>query len=226
MRVTWDVTGRAARPDDAEVAPAFVAAKEGGGTCARPAAFATCRTTCEAGRSEAGSSQDSRKEQTMKQRMGGFSILTAVLAALILSGPATGAATQVPFKGQSSGVVTAVGFDPVAGIAYTRVEGEGQATHLGRFTVTGDVAVTVATGIPLGTWTLTAANGDMLFLAMGGHGIDATHGFGAFTVVGGTGRFQGATGYYEQIITFAVPLGTSDIIPYTDVLEGTISFGL
>jgi hypothetical protein len=84
----------------------------------------------------------------------------------------------------------------------------------------------VATGIPLGTWTLTAANGDMLFLAMGGHGIDATHGFGAFTVVGGTGRFQGATGYYEQIITFAVPLGTSDIIPYTDVLEGTISFGL
>ena len=148
--------------------------------------------------------------------------MTALLLSAALAGP--GAAEKlVPFKGTSSGVVTAVGFDPVAGIAYTHVEGEGQATHLGQFTVTGDVAVDVATGIPLGTWTLTAANGDMLFLDMGGHGIDATHGFGAFTVAGGTGRFQGATGYYEQIITFAVPLGSSDIIPYTDVFVGTIS---
>jgi hypothetical protein len=160
----------------------------------------------------------------MKQRLYGFRVLAVVLAALILSGPAT-AGKRVPFKGQSSGVVTAVGFDPVEGIAFTRVTGEGQSTHLGHFTVTGDVGVEVATGIPLGTWTLTAANGDMLFLTMGGHGIDPTHGFGAFTVVGGTGRFQGATGYYEQIITFAVPPGTADIIPYTDVLEGTISSG-
>jgi hypothetical protein len=161
----------------------------------------------------------------MKQRLYWFSILAAVLAALTLSGTATAAGKQVPFKGHSSGLVTAVGFDPVAGIAYLHVAGEGQATHLGRFTVTGDVGVTVATGIPQGTWTLTAANGDMLFLAMGGHGIDPTHGFGAFTVVGGTGRFQGATGYYEQIITFATPPGSSPSTAYTDVLEGTISFG-
>ncbi len=59
----------------------------------------------------------------MKQRLYGFSILVAVLAALILSAPATAAAKQVPFIGRSSGVVRAVGFDPVAGIAYTRVEG-------------------------------------------------------------------------------------------------------
>ena len=148
--------------------------------------------------------------------------MTALLLTVALAGPAT-AGKQVPFKGTSSGVVTAVGFDPVTGIAYTQVAGEGQATHLGRFTVTGDVALDVATVIALGTWTLTAANGDMLFLDMTGYGIDATHGFGAFTVAGGTGRFQGATGYYEQIITFAVPIGSSDIIPYTDVLVGTIS---
>jgi hypothetical protein len=60
---------------------------------------------------------------------------------------------------------------------------------------------------------------------MTGSGIDPTHGFGEFTVVGGTGRFAGATGYYEQIITFAVALGTADVIPYTDVFEGTISSG-
>jgi hypothetical protein len=154
----------------------------------------------------------------MKRRLCGFSLL----AALTLSSPATVAA-QKPFKGRSSGVVIATGFDPLTGTAFARVEGEGQATHLGRFTVTGNVAVDVATGIPRGTWTLTAANGDQLFLAMGGHGIDATHGYGEFTVVDGTGRFQGATGKYEQIITFAVPLGTATIIPYTDVLWGWIS---
>jgi hypothetical protein len=158
----------------------------------------------------------------MKQRIHGISLVAAALAALALSG-AVRAGQQVPFSGTSSGVVTATGFDPVTGTAYTHVAGEGVATHLGHFTVEGDVAVDVAAGIPTGTWTLTAANGDMLFLDMGGHGIDATHGFGAFTVSGGTGRFQGATGYYEDIITFAVPLGSSDTIPYTDVIEGTIS---
>ena len=162
----------------------------------------------------------------MKQRLYWFSVVVAVLAALTLGAPAMAAGKQVPFKGRSSGIVTATGFDPVAGIAYSHVEGEGQATHLGRFTVTGDVGVKVATGIPQGTWTLTAANGDMLFLDMGGYGIDPTHGFGAFTVVGGTGRFQGATGSYEQVVTFAVPPGTADSIPYTDVLKGTISAGL
>jgi hypothetical protein len=164
----------------------------------------------------------SRKEQTMKQRLCGICLLVTALASLALSGPAR-AGEQVPFKGSSSGVSTAVGFDPVAGIAYFHNEGEGQATHLGRFTEAADVAIDVATGIPSGPWTLTASNGDMLFLTIGGHLIDATHGFGALTVVGGTGRFQGATGYYEHIITFSVPIGSASTFRYTEVFEGTIS---
>src|SRR5262245_41700625 len=100
----------------------------------------------------------------MKQRVYWFSILVAVLATLTLSAPALAAGHPVPFKGRSSGTVTAVGFDPVAGIAYAHVEGQGQATHLGRFTETEDAAVDVATGNARGTWTLTAANGDRLFL--------------------------------------------------------------
>jgi hypothetical protein len=60
---------------------------------------------------------------------------------------------------------------------------------------------------------------------MGGHGIDPTHGFGAFTITGGSGRFQGATGYYEQIMTFAFDPKTTASDPYTDVLDGTISIG-
>ena len=121
----------------------------------------------------------------MKQRLYWLSILVALLAALTLSGPAMAAGQPVPFKGRSSGVITVVRVDPVAGITYLHVEGQGQATHLGRFTQTGDVANEDATGIPRGTWTLTAANGDMLFLSMGGHGIDPTHGFGAFTITSG-----------------------------------------
>jgi hypothetical protein len=90
----------------------------------------------------------------MKERCYGISFLVTALAALALSGLAR-AGLQVPFQGRSSGVVTAVGFDPVAGIAFTHVEGQGQATHLGRFTVAGDVAVDVSTGIPQGAWKLT-----------------------------------------------------------------------
>ena len=161
----------------------------------------------------------------MNQRWYGVGVLLAVLAMLTVSAPATAAANQVPFKGRSSGVVTTVGVDLEAMIVHTHVQGEGQATHLGHFTVSGDVDLDLVTGLPEGTWTLTAANGDMLFLAMDGHGGDEPlQGFGAFTVVGGTGRFEGASGYYEQIITFGADPGTSPSTPYTDVLEGTISF--
>jgi hypothetical protein len=149
--------------------------------------------------------------------------VTVAGAALAGSARATEAGKEVPFKGHSSGTVTTTGFDPATGTAFTHVDGEGRATHLGHFTVTGHVEVDVATGVPHGTWTLTAANGDQLFLDMGGSGIDDHHGFGAFTVTGGTGRFEGASGYYEHLITFAVPLGTADVINYSDVLEGTIS---
>ena len=160
----------------------------------------------------------------MKQRFYKISLLVTVLALLALNGPAR-AGEQVPFKGTSSGSVTVLDVSP--SLITVGLEGQGVATHLGHFTVSAVVLLDVSDpsvpgGTPTGQWTLTAANGDMLFLAMGGHGIDDTHGFGAFTVVGGTGRFEGATGYYEQIITF--PTGrVPPSFPYTDVLVGTIS---
>jgi hypothetical protein len=160
----------------------------------------------------------------MKRRFYGISLLIAALAALALGGPAR-AGEQVPFKGRSSGVVTVVGFDPVAGIASTHVEGEGVATHLGRFTLTADatVAVNLPGGPAAGSWTLTAANGDQLFVTFVASGIDPTHGIGDFTIEGGTGRFQGATGSYTQLIEFATPPGSTPSTAYTDVLAGWIS---
>lgn len=162
----------------------------------------------------------------MKQRFYWFSLLTALLVAFILPGTALAKAQPtVPFKGQSSGVVTVTSFDAVAGIVYTHVAGEGEASHLGHFVVSADVGVEVATGLPHGNWTLTAANGDKLFLTMEGYGIDPTHGFGAFTVVGGTGRFADSGGSYEQIITFSVTPGSVEVVSYSDVLAGTIQVG-
>jgi hypothetical protein len=160
----------------------------------------------------------------MKQRWYGVGALLAVLAALTLSAPALAAAKQVPFKARSSGVATTTGFDPVAMIASTRVEGQGQATYLGQFTATAVAEVDVVTGNAHGSWTLTAANGDQLFLTFTAvPSSDSTHGIGTFTIVGGTGRFAGATGFYEQIIEFADVPGTADAT-YTDVLTGMISF--
>ena len=77
----------------------------------------------------------------MKQRLYWFSVVVAVLAALTLSAPAMAAGQPVPFKARSSGVVTTVGIDPVAGLVHTHAAGQGQATHLGHFTQTGDTTV-------------------------------------------------------------------------------------
>jgi hypothetical protein len=161
----------------------------------------------------------------MKQRLYWFSVLVALLAALTLSGPAMAAGKQVPFKGRSSGVVTVTDFSYP--FVTTSVVGEGEATYLGRFTLTAEVVVNVSLpgGPAAGSWTLTAANGDQLFATFVAYGIDPTHGHGDFTIVGGTGRFQGATGSYTQLITFATPPGSSPSIAYTDALEGAISFG-
>jgi hypothetical protein len=90
----------------------------------------------------------------------------------------------------------------------TSLDGEGEATHLGHFTVTAKVVVDLSAGTVTGSWMLTAADGDVLFVTFVGFGIDPTHGGGDMTVVGGTGRFQGATGHYTQRITFSDPLST------------------
>jgi hypothetical protein len=157
----------------------------------------------------------------MKQRVYCSTAVGVLLAALSLCGTGT-AGESVPFKGESSGFVTTVGFDPVEGVVYVHGTGTGNATHLGRFTATADVKIYTVAGFIMGTWTYTAANGDKLFLTGVGTGVDPTHGSGNFTIVGGTGRFEGASGTLQQSITFGTPPGPP-VIPYSEVLEGTIS---
>jgi hypothetical protein len=166
----------------------------------------------------------------MKQRLYGISLLVTTLATLTLSGPAT-AGTQVPFKGSSSGVVRVESIDfplgqPGPPVVTTTVAGEGQATHLGRFTVTARVVIDVPNNTVLGNWVLTAANGDQLFVTFEGFALGPNQGGGNFTIVGGTGRFAGATGQYTQVIDFGSDPGLllpGESTPYSDVITGWLS---
>jgi len=165
----------------------------------------------------------SRKEQTMKRRFYGISFLVTALATLAMSGLAR-AGAQEPFKGTSSGTVTitSINFEEgAAGVIHTHLVGVGHATHLGRFTVETFVDIDIATDTPTGNWVLTAANGDQLFASFIGYPNG-----GNFTIQGGTGRFQGASGEYVQVIAFALappwPVGSS--IGYIDQITGWISY--
>jgi hypothetical protein len=84
-------------------------------------------------------------------------------------------------------------------ISDTEFVGTGNATHLGRYTETGNV-VFAPTGDPnvlavSGSATYTAANGDQLHALVAGD-LNTSTGVIAVTVtyVGGTGRFIDATG--------------------------------
>ena len=71
------------------------------------------------------------------------------------------------------------------------------------------IYVFTPTGVAIGNWIYVTANGDKLFVHMvGSGGADPLHGIGTFTITGGTGRFRGASGSYQQIITFAALPGS------------------
>ena len=94
------------------------------------------------------------------------------------------------------------------------LEGSGQATHLGRFTVEARWQVNVVTGTAVGTFTLTAANGETLVgTATGTSAI--LDGLAYITetcvITGGTGRFAEATGAFvtARVLTLASPPGSA-----------------
>jgi len=77
----------------------------------------------------------------------------------------------------------------------------------------------------VGTFTMTAANGDMLFLDAAGGVVpaDPTKIFWNYTVTGGTGRFEGATGCFTAHIQLAAIVGSISPNAYVAQIEGSIS---
>jgi hypothetical protein len=155
------------------------------------------------------------------------SLKSGVSAALILLWVAypVVAKDQVPFKGIEVGGLSPGPFNfPIATILR---EAEGEATHLGRFTVTGEYFVNVLDASATGTFTITAANGDQLFITSIGHSLQPPslkETVEDVTVTGGTGRFEGATGSWFMDAHFEFVFDGSDITnPYVATLVGTIS---
>ena len=99
--------------------------------------------------------------------------------------------SDLPFAGTVQATETA------NGIVHHLV-GTGTATHLGRFTVTGDFTVINAIGSGTAIWT--AANGDQIRTNVTGQAtitfptaaIEEVH-----AITGGTGRFAGASGHID-----------------------------
>jgi hypothetical protein len=146
---------------------------------------------------------------------------------------------MVPFKGKGNWQAVDFLFPYPEGVMemYVVVEFEGTATHLGRFEAvwTGLYEFIMVDEMPvptvyLSSYTIyTAANGDELYdegcVDNGTEYFPDDDGIGFFMtgsrIVGGTGRFEGAEGWYdilvESTVGFPFPAGTWE-------LEGEISF--
>jgi hypothetical protein len=109
---------------------------------------------------------------------------------------------ELPFNGSFSISTTgSPNCPPTCPPTTLHVEGlvEGTATHLGRFTALAIETVDLGSATATGTFDFTAANGDrLLTTTTGGEEQfvppNISHVSLVATVVGGTGRFAGATG--------------------------------
>jgi hypothetical protein len=102
----------------------------------------------------------------------------------------------VPFKAHYEAGIVGVGPGPGCD-ARLFLEGAGTGTYLGNFSITLGFCGRADGTLDTGTGTFVAANGDLLYITFhgvgdGGHPV--LHFTSYVTFVGGTGRFEGATG--------------------------------
>lgn len=143
----------------------------------------------------------------------------ALLALTNASAGPSGSARELPFRGSVDQAETqdiAFPWMDVEGV------GSGTATHLGRYTESFLHLVDLTTGIGIGEAKFTAANGDTIETALTGLGlpIDANGSFRVVeehTIIGGTGRFEKATGTFTLVRIINMQLHS------VGSFEGTIS---
>jgi hypothetical protein len=129
-----------------------------------------------------------------------------------LSAASARAATGLPFKGSFTGSSSATFVPPIT----LRITGilEGTATQLGRFTAATVDNVDTTNNTATGTYTFTAADGAQLRATTVGvenefvppNISEVTI---AATIVGGTGRFEAATGRFMVRITEVIDFITN-----------------
>lgn len=142
-----------------------------------------------------------------------------MFSSLTFPSPAV-AREQVPFKGSLAAVET----DEVqAGNLAVDGVGVGNATHVGRFTLTLQAQVDLQTFIGVGTMRFVAANGDTILATFTGQATPTTDPnvfslVEVATITGGTGRFARATGSFTLERTIDLSTGIS-----SGSFSGTIS---
>ena len=135
----------------------------------------------------------------MKRYSSAAGLALAIVAILGLTGPVA-AGEQVPFKGSYEGDVSVTPAPPSLSVL---VEATGNATELGLFTLDIPHLVNPTDHTASGFYEFTAANGDTVIAKFTGIAtptdvpgvlyIEETA-----TIIGGTGRFAGATGSFSM----------------------------
>jgi hypothetical protein len=142
------------------------------------------------------------KRRMIMKRFAKIRTLLPILFLLLGTIPVS--AVERPFALNGAGVATLIVNEqgiPAGAVA----TGSGTATHLGRWTVTGNPKYTPdANGVlhSSGEATITAANGDKLYVQIDGI-LDpmALTDQGQFYFMGGTGRFENASGSANFLVS-------------------------
>jgi len=129
------------------------------------------------------------------------------------------AGTELPFQGSFTRESFAV-FEPPITLVITGTQ-TGMATHLGQFTATSVDRVNTTNNTATGTLNFTAANGDSLLTTTNGGQTESDVTLNA-RIVGGTGRFAGATGTFTVHITETIDFVTNTATG-SGAFEGTIN---
>jgi hypothetical protein len=132
--------------------------------------------------------------------------MAALSWTLMLAGPAA-AKNRAPLKGTIQAVEDSFALFPPDvpfPTLFVEASGSGHATHLGRFTVTYEVEVNLDNFSGIGSAEFVAANGDRILTDIDGQGTVPTEDGISFIaethiIVGGTGRFDGATGRFTLV---------------------------
>jgi hypothetical protein len=159
-----------------------------------------------------------------KQNCIKIGLVLATLSLLLQALPAM-ADNSFSFKGKEI-YVDSTPFAFQFPFASSLTTGQGRATHLGHYTVIGVTVINVTTATATGILRMIVDNGDILFVTMTGHALQPLslkQTVADFTITGGTGRFEGATGSWQTISDFPNQVNAGVIPnPYVARITGTI----
>jgi len=153
----------------------------------------------------------------MRNRSWSFLIIVLLLGAVAFTGTdaaASGADIARPLTVSLDFVGVQPTFECAPGLVATGAEGTGRLSHLGRVEISGGQCNNFATlELTDGFGTYVAANGDSIEVEYTGQASLSPVGFdgkGSAEIVGGTGRFEAASGAFDfDFTTYLFPDGST-----------------